>query len=92
MRHFLASQSILFDVDPANPPAIRLVPIRQFDLDLSSAAHPCVVSHIIYVSGAYQWDDIDWPTLLGAGASYEFGSDNLALHRWNIWGKLAISF
>ncbi len=92
MRHYLASQSILNDLNPANPLEPRLVPIRQFDLDLSSAAHPCVVSHIIYVSGAYQWNEIDWPTLLGAGASYEFGADNLALHRWNVWGKLAISF
>ena len=66
--------------------------ITAADLNLHSAAHPGVMSHIIYGAVGYHWDDTCYPTLLGGGASYEFSGDNTALHRWMIWGKLNVSF
>lgn len=95
MPHFLLSgpQDIHFDTEAATG-APRIVRITQADLNLSSAAHPCIVSHILYFTAAYQWDEehVRYPTLLAAGGSYEFGSDNVVLDRWLIWGKLEFSF
>ena len=74
------------------------IPVTEFqalalsDLDLNSAAHPAVLSHIIYGAVGYNWDDRCYPTFLGLGASYEFSHVNTALTRWTLWGKAGISF
>ena len=66
--------------------------IQESDLDLNSAAHPCVFTHTIYVSFAKDWDDRDYPLFRSAGASYEFGYNNAALDRGLFWIKGGISF
>ncbi len=66
--------------------------IRAEDLDLDSAAHPATISHIIYGSMGYRWEDMCWPLFVGLGGSYEFDSLNTSLERWNIWGKIGVSF
>lgn len=90
MPHFLSTQGILNDLNIDGSP--RIIRIKEADLDLGSAAHPCVVAHIMYTTFGYRWDCAEFPTILGLGASYEFSADNLGLHRWNIWGKLGVSF
>jgi len=67
--------------------------ISQNDLDLSSAAHPCVISHTVYGAAGYYWDNLCFPIMIGLGGSYEFsGRMNTSLDRWLIWGKFGISF
>lgn len=67
--------------------------ITQNDLDLASAAHPCVISHTVYGAFGYRWDNINFPTMISFGGSYEFsGRMNTALDRWLVWGKFGISF
>ncbi|MCK5632208.1 hypothetical protein KAH94_00495 [bacterium] len=71
------------------------VSITESDLDLDSAAHPAVFSHTFHASMGKRWEeneDRDYPTYLGAGASYEFGSDNAAMSRWTLWAKAGVSF
>lgn len=68
--------------------------ITADDLDLDSAAHPCAMSHIIYLSGGYKFDDFcgcSFPMVLGLGGSYEFSGENTALNRFTIWGKFVVS-
>ncbi len=65
--------------------------VQEQDLDLSSAAHPCALSHTVYGSLGYNWDCLCWPVFAGIGGSYEFASCNTALERWMVWGKLGIS-
>jgi hypothetical protein len=67
-------------------------PLTLADLDLNSAAHPTMLSHIVYLALGYAWDDICIPTFIGGGASYEFTTVNTALDRWLIFGKVGISF
>ncbi|HRN78570.1 MAG TPA: hypothetical protein PLU71_04975 [Candidatus Dependentiae bacterium] len=63
------------------------------DLDLNSAAHPCVLSNTVYAALGYDWADIKCPVTAGVGGSYEFaGRMNTSLDRWLIWGKLGIDF
>lgn len=65
--------------------------IQEQDLDLFSASNPAVLSHIIYGSLGYSWDDVCYPVFVGLGGSYEFGSVNTILNRWNVWGKIGFS-
>ena len=66
--------------------------IKESDLDLNSAAHPCVFTHTIYAAFTKDWDDRDYPLFLSAGASYEVGYNNAALDRGLFWIKGGISF
>jgi len=66
--------------------------IKQSDIDLESAQHPAIISHILYLSLAYHWDENCYPKFIGAGGSYEFSERNSALHRWMIWAKFGVYF
>jgi hypothetical protein len=66
--------------------------IDESDLDLESASHPALISHILYASLAWHWDDLKHPKFIGLGGSYEFSARNNALHRWMAWAKFGISF
>ncbi len=68
------------------------IPLTRCDLNLDSAGHPAVISHIVYGTLGYEWEDICYPTNIGIGGSYEFSSTNLGLHRWNVWGKFGFAF
>jgi hypothetical protein len=92
MRRFLNTQGINFDTDPNNPAEPNIIAVSENDLDLRSAAHPCTISHALWGSLGYQWNDICIPTLISGGGSYEFSSENLALHRWTVWAKAMLSF
>lgn len=67
-------------------------PLHQKDLNLDSAAHPCVLSNILYGTVGYNWDCGCYPTFTALGASYEFTHGNNALERWLIWGKLGFAY
>lgn len=66
--------------------------IQASDLDLHSAAAPAALSHTLYGSVAYNWDECKRPVFLGAGASYEFTGDNTAMNRWMLWAKTGVAF
>ncbi len=67
--------------------------IKQENIDLASAAHPCVLSHTVYGTLGYHWDDLCYPIMAGIGASYEFsGKMNTSLDRWLVWGKFGLSY
>ena len=66
--------------------------LREKDLDLDSAAHPSILSHTLYASAKYMWNQKKNPMFVDFGASYEFGRENAILHRWLLWGKYGISF
>lgn len=66
--------------------------LRLQDINLESAAHPAVLSYIIYLTAGRTWDHCCHPTFVGLGGSYEFGSVNTTMHRWTVWGKFGVSF
>lgn len=66
--------------------------IKQSDLNLNSAAAPCQTQHTFYANLGYRWDDIEYPTFVGLGGSYEFSPDNSGLNRWLVWGKIGMSY
>lgn len=66
--------------------------IQQRDLDLDSAAHPAIVSHTLYASAGWRFDDREFPPIFGVGGSYEFANDNTVLDRWTFWAKTGFSF
>lgn len=65
--------------------------IRERDLNLKSAAHPCAISHLVFLSAGYHWDDMCYPVYVGFGGSYEFSAVNTAVNRWTLWGKFGFS-
>ena len=67
-------------------------PFTGADLDLESAAHPAVLSHLIYGTFGYDWHECCYPTTLAVGASYEFGDTNAQLERWAVWGKFVVAY
>jgi hypothetical protein len=67
-------------------------PIQFCDIDLYSAAHPAVLSHLIYATAGYDWQECCHPTTFAVGGSYEFGDTNAELERWTVWGKFVVAF
>lgn len=65
--------------------------IQQSNLDLTSAAHPAIMSNTVYGSLGYQWNIKQHPFFIGLGGGYEFSSINTIINRWTLWGKLALS-
>lgn len=66
--------------------------IKESDLDLNSAAHPGMVTYIVYGSLGNRWDDREYPFFFGGGGSYEFSSENTGMSRWLVWAKGGFSF
>lgn len=66
--------------------------IKEEDLDLTSAASPCVISQTVYVAAGYSCPDRDIPLFGNIGGSFEFGNNNAVVERWTIWGKFGLSF
>ena len=67
-------------------------PLTLTDLDLNSAAHPTTLTHTVYLTIGFNWNDICLPTFFGLGASYEVTTATTALDRWLVFGKVGISF
>lgn len=67
-------------------------PVKEFDLNFASAAQPATLCYIFYGSIGYQWKDVDYPTFIMAGCSYEYSADNAGLERWVGWAKTGIAF
>lgn len=65
--------------------------IREQDLNLQSAAHPATMSHALFLTAGYNWDDYCYPMYTGIGGSYEFSAVNTAINRWTFWGKFGVS-
>ncbi|MDR3550618.1 MAG: hypothetical protein P4L31_04350 [Candidatus Babeliales bacterium] len=91
IRRFLPFQGVTFDTQPGSSTP-EIVTIKNSDIDLRSAAHPCLVSHIIWATAGYRCDGIAYPTFVSLGGAYEFSADNNALTRYTIWGKVGVSF
>lgn len=78
--------------NPTSTPAqYERFTIKEEDLNLNSAAHPCALSHTLYASMARNFDGCKHPTTVGLGAAYEFSGVNTALSRWTVWAKLGVS-
>jgi hypothetical protein len=67
--------------------------IKEEDLDLQSAATPCLLSYTLYGALGYRWDERKRPPFASLGASYLFSnSNNAVVDRWTVWGKAGFSF
>jgi len=67
--------------------------IQASDLDLQSAAHPCIISHTLYGSAGYKWNVFCLPIDFNIGGSYEFAGKTFAvMKRWTLWGKFGLAF
>lgn len=75
----------------ADIPLADYTPLKKSDLDANSAAHPAMLSNILYGGIAVDFGH-HVPTIIGIGGSYEFGRTNAVLHRWTTFGKIALSF
>ncbi len=68
--------------------------IKEKDLDLQSAATPCMLTHTVYGAFGYRWDDREYPVFLSYGGSYTFSrnNNNAVPRKWTLWGKFGFSF
>lgn len=67
--------------------------IKEADLDLISASNPCIISHTLYASLGWNWNDRKYPFFINGGGSYEFShSNNAVMERWLGWIKGGLSF
>lgn len=67
------------------------VPIQASNIDLNSAAHPSVIMSTLHTSVAY-FNDGEFSQNYEVGASYDTSRQNAGISRWNLYGKLLISF
>lgn len=96
MRAFLPFQGVVYDQEPyafpaPTDPTPNLVFIQDSDIDLRSAAMPCVVSHILWATIGYNCSAFKHPLIAALGGAYEYSPDNNALHRLTIWAKFSVS-
>jgi hypothetical protein len=61
------------------------------DIDFCIPLHPKALSHKLFASVGYNWDDCDYPYELLVGGEVEFGQHNSALNQWGILIKLGYS-
>ena len=66
--------------------------INHEHLDLDACTQPSVVTHKLYGGFGYAFNEWEYPFLIGAGASYEWGTDNDSLDQWALWLKLGLTF
>jgi len=66
--------------------------IKTCDIDWNTAAHPAVMNNSLYLSLGYKWGEVCYPTMLSIGAGWDFAFSNTAMHKWNLFGKLGVSF
>ena len=67
-------------------------PIKESDLNFASATQPATLCYIFYGSIGYQWKEVEYPTFIMTGCSYEYSADNAGLERWVGWLKGGIAF
>lgn len=61
--------------------------------DLVNPGLPSLMNHKIYAGLSYTISQLDYPVLLGAGASYQFGDkQNTTAEGFDVWAKLGVSF
>ncbi|MBN1549495.1 hypothetical protein JW872_02435 [Candidatus Babeliales bacterium] len=61
-------------------------------VDVESGRRPRMLSHKIYGTFGYTWEDRDYPIYSNLGVEVEFGDKNKALRQWGVWGKLGVSY
>lgn len=66
--------------------------ITEDDINLESASHPTVFSTTIHASYAYFYEGEDFSQNYEVGASYDTARNNAGVHRWNLFGKLLLTF
>lgn len=65
---------------------------EQFKADwLPSMQTPRQLTHKVYVAAGYNWNDWEYPVLLGVFGGYEF-TDNSAMEQWSVGGKVGVAF
>lgn len=70
----------------------KYTPFKESDINLASAAQPATLSYVFYASAGYQWLEIDYPSFISLGGSYEYSADNAGLERWMGWIKGGMAF
>ncbi len=66
--------------------------INSEHIDISTATNSSVLTHKIYTSFGYCFNECKTPLMLGIGASYEFTDGNGTTENFEIYGKIGISF
>lgn len=67
-------------------------PLTDADLDLTSAAHPPVISNVFYVAVGMHLSNTTTPFFIGLGASYELPDDNAGINKMMAWLRMDLSF
>ncbi|HBY05891.1 MAG: hypothetical protein UV38_C0004G0013 [candidate division TM6 bacterium GW2011_GWE2_42_60] len=65
--------------------------IKAWDINWNSGSQPAVLGYTFYGAAGYKWGEC-YPSVLSIGGGYDFGHSNTLLHRWTLFGKLAVSF
>lgn len=65
--------------------------IKESDINLNSAAHPSVLSSTIHASAAY-FNNGEFSQNYELGGSVDTSRQNAGISRWNVFGRLLISF
>ena len=65
--------------------------IKTSDINLNSAAHPSVIMSTLHASAAY-FNDGEFSQNYEIGGSYDTARQNAGINRWNVYGKVLISF
>lgn len=65
--------------------------IQESDIDFNSAAHSSVIASTLHASIAY-FNDGEFSQNYELGGSYDTSRQNTGISRWNVYGKLLVSF
>lgn len=79
----------------ANAAAIAAFQAASFtaaDVVADPALHPGAITNAVAGYIGYNMCEHDWQPFVGIGAMAEFGSKNVAMDMWNVFGKVGVAF
>jgi hypothetical protein len=68
------------------------IPLAEANIDNAAATTPSALSHSVYGSLGYCFQEWENPLALSVGGKYEFASENSAVEQWGVWLKAGLSF
>lgn len=69
--------------------------IHVCDVDWNAGSHEAILAHSLYAALGYEFNSWCYPSFIAIGGSYDFGIEDHGtsiMDRWNVFGKLGISF
>lgn len=91
------ARTITYQFDPVGTPFADYNDniIQTCQVDWNTGGHEGTLAHSLYGAVGYSMDNWCYPTFIGFGGAYDFGTEDKGtsvMRAWNVFGKLDVTF